>query len=330
MRAIHSAINLGCILERIANRLSPNRRNVLGLAVVFFFACTMAHASMTSFNPGFQTFTVPTTGVYQITAWGAAGGSNAFFRATGGSGAEFSAFFTLTAGEQLDIYVGTAGGDAPDRTLDGGGGGGGSFVFANVTPLLVAGGGGGASFQNNGISGQIFAVGANGAGAAGGPGGEPTHGGVGGVGAGGAGTTLGGTNGIDGATAGASFPSFAGGIGADGAGNGGFGGGGGGSEESGGGGGGFSGGGGGGVVGAGGGGGGGGGGSFMFSSGVKILETSSPIYPVADLLRNGAVEIDMVTPEPAAWELAGLGLVLLLGPREQHRFEHGFGEPKMR
>jgi hypothetical protein len=104
----------------------------------------MAHAGITSFDPGFQTFTVPTTGRYQITVWGAAGGSNAFFGGTGGSGAEFSAFFTLTVGEQLEIYVGAAGGNAPDRTLDAGGGGGGSFVFDGPTPLLVAGGGGGA------------------------------------------------------------------------------------------------------------------------------------------------------------------------------------------
>jgi len=131
MRAIHRAGNPGRILERIACRLPR-------LAMLFFFVCTMAHASITSFNPGFQTFTVPTTGRYQITAWGAAGGSNAFFGGTGGSGAEFSAFFTLTAGEQLDIYVGAAGGDAPDRTLDGGGGGGGSFVFDNgAQPLII-------------------------------------------------------------------------------------------------------------------------------------------------------------------------------------------------
>jgi hypothetical protein len=59
--------------------------------------------------------------------------------------------------------------------------------------------------------------------------------------------------------------------------------------------------------------GGGGGGSFLFRSGVEILETSTPIYPVGDVLHNGAVEIDQVTPEPAASELAGLGLALLLG-----------------
>jgi hypothetical protein len=124
--------------------------------------------------------------------------------------------------------------------------------------------------------------------------------------------TLGGGNGIEGATGGASWPSLAGGIGAGGAGNGGYGGGGGGSESSGGGGGG-------GVSGAGGGGGGGGGGSFLFSSGVEILETSSPIYPAGDLLHNGVVEIGLVTPEPAAWELAGLGLTLLLGSQIYRR-----------
>ncbi len=312
MKAIHRPRNPGRILERIACHLPR-------LAMLFLFVSTMAHASITSFNPGFHTFTVPTTGRYQITAWGAAGGSNPFFGGTGGSGAEFSAFFTLTAGDQLDIYVGAAGGDAPDRSLDGGGGGGGSFVFDDGgSPRVIAGGGGGASFQTNGISGQVVAFGANGAGVAGGPGGEAEDGGIGGVGAGGAGATLGGTNGIDGATGGASWPSFAGGIGAEGAGNGGYGGGGGGAVSSGGGGGGFAGGGGGGVSGASGGGGGGGGGSFLFRSGVEILETSSPIYPVGDSLHNGVVEIGLVTPEPAAWELAGLGLALLFG-RQIHR-----------
>jgi hypothetical protein len=319
MKAIQRPRNPGRILERIACRLPPrrvsrNRKSVLGLAMLFFFVCTIAHASLTSFNPGFHTFTVPTTGLYEITAWGAAGGSNAFFGGTGGSGAEFSAFFTLTAGDILDVYVGAAGANAPDRTLDGGGGGGGTFVFDDgAEPLIIAAGGGGASYQTNGISGQVFAFGANGAGAAGGEGGEPTFGGGGGVGGGGGGMTSGGGNGIDGATGGASWPSLAGGIGAEGAGNGGYGGGGGGSESSGGGGGGFAGGGGGGVVGAGGGGGGGGGGSFLFRSGVEILETSSPIYPVGDVLHNGLLEIELVTPEPAAWELAGLGLALLLG-----------------
>ena len=53
----------------------------------------------------------------------------------------------------------------------------------------------------------------------------------------------------------------------------------------------------------------------MFSSGVEILETSTPIYPVGDVLHNGAVEIGLVTPEPVAWELAGLGLALLFGAK---------------
>ena len=117
MRAIHRAGNPGHILGRVT---------------LFFFACTMAHASFTSFNPGFQTFTVPTTGLYEITAWGAAGGSNAFFGGTGGSDAEFSAFFTLTAGEQLEIYVGAAGADAPNQTLDGG-----AEVVARLSSMMA-------------------------------------------------------------------------------------------------------------------------------------------------------------------------------------------------
>ena len=70
------------------------------------------------------TFTVPTTDTYQITAFGAQGGSGAY--AGGGRGAEIGGDFALTAGEVLQIAVGGAG---SNQLYGGSGGGGGSFVI---------------------------------------------------------------------------------------------------------------------------------------------------------------------------------------------------------
>jgi hypothetical protein len=87
------------------------------------------------------TFTVPTTGSYQILAFGAQSG-NGFFNGigAGGRGAEIGGDFRLTAGETLQIAVGGKGSDEGA----GGAGGGGSFVVGpGNTPLVIAGGGGG-------------------------------------------------------------------------------------------------------------------------------------------------------------------------------------------
>jgi hypothetical protein len=88
-------------------------------------------------------FTVPTTGTYQILAFGAQGGNGGGFGGigvgAGGLGAEIGGDFILTAGEVLQIAVGGVG-----SRNDGGGGGGGSFVVGpDNTPLVIAGGGGG-------------------------------------------------------------------------------------------------------------------------------------------------------------------------------------------
>ncbi len=92
---------------------------------------------------GIQYWTVPTTGVYTIEAFGGQG-----YGAFGGRGAHISGEFSLTAGTQLKILVGHQGGaylNFPQTTYDNQyGGGGGSFVtdMANA-PYVVAGGGGG-------------------------------------------------------------------------------------------------------------------------------------------------------------------------------------------
>src|SRR5947207_14515050 len=81
-----------------------------------------------TFTGSVVTFTVPTTGSYQILAFGAQGG-NSEIRAgsfgVGGLGAQIGGDFSLTAGEILQIAVGGSGGS---DNRGGGGGGGASFV----------------------------------------------------------------------------------------------------------------------------------------------------------------------------------------------------------
>ena len=108
-------------------------------------------AGEVSVSGGIQTWMVPTTGTYRITAWGAEGAVGTYGGGThavglGGLGAEISGEFQLTAGDSLKILVGQQG-VAPAHNAYGhqpGGGGGGTFVTTpSNAPLIVAGGGGG-------------------------------------------------------------------------------------------------------------------------------------------------------------------------------------------
>jgi hypothetical protein len=77
-----------------------------------------AHAQRVNFTytGRLVTYTVPKTGIYQILALGAQGGSGRSPIDTigaGGLGAEIGGEFSLTAGEILQIAVGGAGGDNP-------------------------------------------------------------------------------------------------------------------------------------------------------------------------------------------------------------------------
>ena len=87
-----------------------------------------------SYTGGIQNYIVPTTGVYDIQAWGAQGGSGASSGDIGGFGAYLDAAFELTAGTDLMIVVGGAGSTGDFDDLWAGGGGGGSFVYSGAVP----------------------------------------------------------------------------------------------------------------------------------------------------------------------------------------------------
>jgi PEP-CTERM motif len=270
-------------------------------------------------------FTVPTTGTYQILAFGAQGGDSGTIVlpqgpvfGAGGRGAEIGGDFSLTAGEILQIAVGGAGmsGSSTLGSQAGGGGGGGSFVVGpGNAPLVIAGGGGGGGLVLTGFRqpGEAGLTGPNGGGFGGGTGGSGGGNGSGGgflPGGGGGGGFF--SAGASDGGGGDAFPGLAGGVGL-GSGNGGFGGGGGsGGIFCGGGGGGYSGGAGAGFVGHGGCSGGGGGGSFDAGTN-QIL--------VADFQTgNGEVvitELAAAVPEPGSLGLLGMSLALLAALRRR-------------
>ena len=166
-------------------------------------------------------WTVPSTGLYDITAAGAQGGNGGntygfldipFGSSSGGPGALMGGEVELTQGEVLTIDVGGQGakGTSNERsafftgtTGGGGGGGGGSFVVGpNNTPLVIAGGGGGGGGlrrEDDGGPGLTGTAGGNGAGVGGEFGGKNGSGGPGAPvgGGGGGGFTSGGGRGED-------------------------------------------------------------------------------------------------------------------------------------
>jgi hypothetical protein len=301
-------------------------------------AATSAEALTFVYTGTIQHYTVATTGIYNVVAAGAQGGSVG--QEAGGQGIAIGAHVALTAGTMLDIVVG--GGfkrfDDDGYYANNPGGGGGSFVLAGTaSPVVIGGGGGGASYNYNGASATASQNGTNGGGAQGGTGGSSGSGGQGGTrvvvgfynygynGGGGGGLNSAGGDGQSrySGGGGSGAPSFAGGHGTfpdryniPSRFEGGFGGGGAGAPGGGGGGGGFSGGGGGGgSFGAYGGasfdgfGVGGGGGSFTRADATDI---TAVLNDQAD--GNGYASIDLIpsaVPEPATWGLltGGFGMI---------------------
>jgi len=235
----------------------------------------VTNPTQTFTTPGITTYTIGSSGTYDITADGAQGGEAGLFNEPGGAGAAAGGDVYLQAGTKLEIVVGGSGGAG----VFGGGGGGGSFVIETYnggpvdTILAVAGGGGGGGSSGQGGGGATGATGGNGG--SGGNGGANGAAGQGGHHGGGGGGFTGGSGGFaasavgDQQTGGAGSvvgSTFRGGaFGGGGSGAGGVGGGGGGGY-GGGGGGGYGGGGGGGDSGHGGSNGGGGGGSYLDAS----------------------------------------------------------------
>jgi hypothetical protein len=277
-----------------------------------------------TFTGSLVDFTVPTTGPYQILAYGAQGGSgiNGFGRVSmGGRGAEIGGDFTLSAGEVLQVAVGGsgAGGNATLSPFGGagGGGGGGSFVVGpNNAPLVIAGGGGGGgaffgNFPGDSLPGQGGLVGPDGGSTFFPNGNGGTNGNGGGAvdGAGGGGFFTAGSDATfpfpspPGATGGGSFPGLVGGDGIDGGGDGGFGGGGGAgflAHSGAGGGGGYS----------GGAGGFGGNGAVASGAGGGSFDGGIDQILVADFQTgNGEVVITELVPEPASLALLGSALI---------------------
>jgi hypothetical protein len=283
-------------------------------------AGTAANALTFTYSGHIDSYAVPTSGYYQVDAWGAQGGSYIFTDA-GGLGAMVGGRIYLDAGQTLSIVVGGAGRDINSNT--GGGGGGASWVYvsSDLELLLAAGGGGGAAYATL-VPGGPGLTGRNGGGSGGGV--DGLGGGTGGNrylsggGAGWLGPGASGTVGIYG-TGGSSAPSFQGGwthgcisLGDDSyecenGQSGGFGGGGGASYGNGGGGGGYSGGGG--TYGSGFGSGGGGSyiapefSSVVAESGVRAV----PVIPGLEVPSPGLVTIDPV-PEPATWTMMLVGV----------------------
>jgi hypothetical protein len=87
-------------------------------------------------------FTVPTSGIYKIEAWGARGADG--YTVTGPLGAFSKSYVSLNKDEIIQILVGEKGysGRNTESRLHCGGGGGGTFIAKGNTPLCVAGGGG--------------------------------------------------------------------------------------------------------------------------------------------------------------------------------------------
>ncbi len=161
------------------------------------------------------TYTVPETGLYDLTAAGAKGGNGAqtygafgisFGSSSGGPGALIGGDLELTQGEVLTIAVGGVGANGPNEVTNGyygiktggpgGGGGGGSFVVGpGNAPLVIAGGGGGGGGRQNedkGQSGLIRTAGGSIYGGTDGSGGQVFPGGGGGFKGAGAGPLGGG------------------------------------------------------------------------------------------------------------------------------------------
>ncbi len=141
------------ISAEVNYRFTVSARNVVGFSVATpqseiarVEVIEQSFSAGTGSTGSFQTYTVPTTGAYEIALAGARGGG-----ASGGRGAAVQGTFALQEGDVLRILAGHAG---VASAAGGASGGGASAVWrvrSGVTTLLaVAGGGGGVANANAG------------------------------------------------------------------------------------------------------------------------------------------------------------------------------------
>jgi hypothetical protein len=125
---------------------------------------------------GYQVWTVPQTGTYEIEAAGSRSGLNQY----AGNGFSYGSIvrgrFTLNQGDKITMVVGQPGNNTvTNNSYGGAGGGGGTFVvlgnvvsgansinISNAAPLIIGGGGGGWGRWTNWLSAANL-IGANGA-----------------------------------------------------------------------------------------------------------------------------------------------------------------------
>ncbi|XP_028405580.1 uncharacterized protein LOC114528171 [Dendronephthya gigantea] len=126
--------------------LGANGRN--GPASLSAYYTGQDHEHMVSVQNGIQSWTVPYSGTYQITAVGAAGGYGNKGTVARGRGSYMQGDFDFAKGDVIKLLVGQAGVENTGQASSGGGGG--TFVAtATNQPLLVAGGGGGIESLEN-------------------------------------------------------------------------------------------------------------------------------------------------------------------------------------
>ena len=108
-------------------------------------------------DAGIQYWTVPTSGLYTIEAYGAEGGDG--YQASskpGGKGARMKGDFILSANDIIRIVIGQRGDSFTAGSSKGGGGGGASFVikfpYNDIGSILVISGGGGGNHYNSNSS----------------------------------------------------------------------------------------------------------------------------------------------------------------------------------
>ena len=114
---------------------------------------TQSSSNLNVITRGYQLWTVPESGSYQITAAGAAGGSNisgSSASGTAGYGRIVRGTAQLVAGEKINILVGQRGQCGNRSGNQAFAGGGGSFVFKeDLTLLLVGAGGNGENWESH-------------------------------------------------------------------------------------------------------------------------------------------------------------------------------------